>query len=924
MSLHGALHVEEGIRERLYESDMNHLFFEIFQTDDLPGKLFFQLVSGGTLNRCTLESIGTFCDVQGRMLVSKANNGKNLMTIPYRCSLASAENIIVKELTHHRHQIPEHVPQYIRPKKIYRIRGTKLPAHIPVEAITIDIILGSYRGKTTDAFGRSEKKDIWLLKASLLFKSYESIHPNIPQKLQYGTTSSSDYMIQDVLFDKMLLFAVNVTLPEPLHSTPEQQFPKLSPELLALSNQYQQQYAVPSFAGRFASPTHPNHSHSEALEGGMFRTPSSSSNRYESTPRINSATHRFYIRFEKLLLKSKYYFEAVFTLFCFLVWYILRYAFMSKRYVSAGIQLPSPTYTLRDTIIVIILIALISSLRFSMLWCIRNLQERAYVSTMISNKKSFFVNGWNAWSYCGSVLHGKKPPMYAMPSLFVKAFHDGGVGTSLPINSGNGEIPFPWHYSTTLKTDLIRSKDDHNHDHSVPIQPEQPTDQIQQHKDLPDRSYIFSQFDRLMYKDYIASDMFTLLADTTSQYGLLIGFLSQKQQFGCIASNIHYNRLSVWVSGDGVVIPSQGQIHTDYVVMYAVNELELPFKVYMQMSAEENQVNEYFHQTNIIEKLVDSHSTYRNEKDTKQVHKHSLHRKYDRYESITSIIPMGWCSWYHYFQKISEDKLVSNITIMDRIRKVFHWAPINAPNNVQSDKSVSGNFLSSLFQLFQIDDGYQAAWGDWTQVTTNYCPAQSLSATVESVKSKGCLSGIWLAPFAADTHAQVSKKHPSWILRNSWSRPANSANCGKFFYGLDITNPEVQKYLEECFRVLYSIWGFRYFKFDFLYACILGQTNANSFHRGRTMTRAQIIQFGMKFLNTTIRTLRDEQKMYRDSHPKDGVEYPNQAQAKIEENYFLLGCGAPLGSMIGHVHANRISAGKEFFKLCIKFLNRLY
>ena len=50
-------------------------------------------------------------------------------------------------------------------------------------------------------------------------------------------------------------------------------------------------------------------------------------------------------------------------------------------------------------------------------------------------------------------------------------------------------------------------------------------------------------------QDYVASDMFTVLADNHSQYGVVIGFLSQKLQYGCIAVNKYYDRLSVHVSG---------------------------------------------------------------------------------------------------------------------------------------------------------------------------------------------------------------------------------------------------------------------------------------------------------------------------------------------------------------------------------------
>ena len=46
---------------------------------------------------------------------------------------------------------------------------------------------------------------------------------------------------------------------------------------------------------------------------------------------------------------------------------------------------------------------------------------------------------------------------------------------------------------------------------------------------------------------------------------------------------------------------------------------------------------------------------------------------------------VGWCSWYHYFHRITEDALRANLA------RAADWP----------------------FDVFQLDDGYQAAIGDW-------------------------------------------------------------------------------------------------------------------------------------------------------------------------------------------------------------------
>jgi hypothetical protein len=40
-------------------------------------------------------------------------------------------------------------------------------------------------------------------------------------------------------------------------------------------------------------------------------------------------------------------------------------------------------------------------------------------------KRSFFVNGYNAWSFCGAVPLGGLTPSPALPDVFARAFHDG-------------------------------------------------------------------------------------------------------------------------------------------------------------------------------------------------------------------------------------------------------------------------------------------------------------------------------------------------------------------------------------------------------------------------------------------------------------------------------------------------------------------
>ena len=80
---------------------------------------------------------------------------------------------------------------------------------------------------------------------------------------------------------------------------------------------------------------------------------------------------------------------------------------------------------------------------------------------------------------------------------------------------------------------------------------------------------------------------------------------------------------------------------------------------------------------------------------------------------------VGWCSWYHYFHDVTEADIRANLAIADR----DGWP----------------------FDVFQVDDGYQSAIGDW--LTTNDKFPSGVEALAADIARTGRTPGIWLAPF---------------------------------------------------------------------------------------------------------------------------------------------------------------------------------
>ncbi|MCQ2799429.1 MAG: alpha-galactosidase [Bacilli bacterium] len=161
----------------------------------------------------------------------------------------------------------------------------------------------------------------------------------------------------------------------------------------------------------------------------------------------------------------------------------------------------------------------------------------------------------------------------------------------------------------------------------------------------------------------------------------------------------------------------------------------------------------------------------------------------------------GYTSWYNYYQNINEDIILNSLTKAD-----------------------------SRFDLFQIDDGYETFVGDWMNVDKNKFP-NGLSPIIKKIKEKNMLSGIWLAPFVAETNSELFKNHNDYIARYDNGEMVCAGGNWSKFYALDLDKPEVVSYIKECLKYHKDL-GFDFFKLDFLYAAskkpMKGKTHAET------------------------------------------------------------------------------------------------
>jgi alpha-galactosidase len=209
---------------------------------------------------------------------------------------------------------------------------------------------------------------------------------------------------------------------------------------------------------------------------------------------------------------------------------------------------------------------------------------------------------------------------------------------------------------------------------------------------------------------------------------------------------------------------------------------------------------------------------------------------------------VGWCSWYHYFHAVTEADLRANLSLAS------DWP----------------------FDVFQLDDGYQAAVGDW--LSTNSRFPSSLDQIAAAIAAEGRRPGLWIAPFVVAPDSEVATSHPDWLARLPGGtplpgvfNPAWGGGQGGLMWTLDTTHPEVDDHLERLGGALVDA-GFTYLKLDFTYA-----PSFDGVWHDERFTPAERVRAGY-----------------------DAV------RRGAGDSAFILGCGAPLAPVVGVVDGNRI------------------
>jgi alpha-galactosidase len=213
----------------------------------------------------------------------------------------------------------------------------------------------------------------------------------------------------------------------------------------------------------------------------------------------------------------------------------------------------------------------------------------------------------------------------------------------------------------------------------------------------------------------------------------------------------------------------------------------------------------------------------------------------------------GWCSWYYYFDAITEDALRSNLSKLKSLRREF---PVD---------------------VVQLDDGFQAALGDWERTNAKF--PSGLKRIAREIRDSGFTAGLWTAPFVATRDSNLMHANPNWLIRDQAGQPKAAAHNpawsrveDKSAYALDPSHPEFADHLERLYRRIVGEFGYGYLKLDFLFAAAVEGRRHDP-----NLTRAQTLRRGLEAIRRGAGT-----------------------------ETFILGCGCPLGPAVGIVDGMRI------------------
>jgi alpha-galactosidase len=162
----------------------------------------------------------------------------------------------------------------------------------------------------------------------------------------------------------------------------------------------------------------------------------------------------------------------------------------------------------------------------------------------------------------------------------------------------------------------------------------------------------------------------------------------------------------------------------------------------------------------------------------------------------------GYASWYNHYTNITEAIILEDLDALGKTENLIKRWYLDRKKPV----------------VFQIDDGWERAVGEWEADTRRF--PQGLAPVAAKIEEAGYIPGLWIAPFLATKRSRLYTERPGWLLQDGSGRPVAAGFnhlWDKQFYCLDLSRADVLEYLRGIIDRIIDGWGFRYLKLDFLY-----------------------------------------------------------------------------------------------------------
>jgi alpha-galactosidase len=173
--------------------------------------------------------------------------------------------------------------------------------------------------------------------------------------------------------------------------------------------------------------------------------------------------------------------------------------------------------------------------------------------------------------------------------------------------------------------------------------------------------------------------------------------------------------------------------------------------------------------------------------------------------------PGGYESWYNHYTRINEALILEDLESLGKTENLLKLRYLDRGETF----------------VFQIDDGWERAVGDW-EIDGGRFP-RGLKYLAEKIEAASLIPGLWLAPFIVTRRARIFREKPEWLLRDGKGRPVSAGFNHLWdgrYYCLDLSRTDVLAYIRSLVDRAIDQWGFRYLKIDFLYAGMLSGFHA--------------------------------------------------------------------------------------------------